>query len=90
METITSALTLSLSRAQFLRLQQPAGLCLQVNHGTLWITVDGRPDDLELSAGQRLCFAAGTAPAVIGALGGTAEFRAERRAAAGVPQLAWA
>lgn len=89
MEPIASALTLSLARAQFLRLRQPAGLCLQVNHGTLWITVDGRPDDLELAAGERLCFDAGTAPVVIGTLGGAAEFRAERRAA-GVPQLAWA
>lgn len=90
MDTIASALTLSLDRTQVLRLKQPAGLCLQVNRGTLWVTVDGRPDDLELVAGERLCFDAGTAPVVIGTLGGAAEFRAERPVSAGVPQLAWA
>lgn len=89
MDTNASALTLTLDRAQFLRLKQPAGLCLQVQRGTLWITVDGRPDDLELAAGERLCLE-GDAPVVIGTLGGAAEFRAERRAPARPLQLAWA
>lgn len=89
MDTNASALTLTLDRAQFLRLQRPAGLCLQVQRGTLWITVDGRPDDVELAAGQRLCLE-GDAPVVIGTLGGAAEFRAERAAAARPLQLAWA
>lgn len=89
MDTTASTLTLTLDRAQFLRLQQPAGLCLQVQRGTLWITVDGHPDDLELAAGQRLCLD-GDAPVVIGTLGGAAEFRAERTVPTRPLQLAWA
>lgn len=89
MDTIASTLTLTLDRAQFLRLPRPAGLCLQVQSGTLWITVDGRPEDLELGPGQRLCLE-DDAPVVIGTLGGAARFRAERAAAARPVQLAWA
>lgn len=89
MDTTPSALTLTLDRAQFLRLPQPEGLCLQVQSGTLWITIDGRSDDLELGAGQRLCLD-GRAPVVIGTLGGPARFRAERAAAARSLALAWA
>jgi Protein of unknown function (DUF2917) len=96
MDTTTSNLTMTLDRAQFLRLKQPAGLCLEVTRGTLWITLDGRADDLELAAGERYCFDRHAAPAVVGTLGGAAEFRAGmpagRQAAArhGLPHLAWA
>lgn len=90
MDTTASALTLTLDRAQFLRLPRPDGLCLQVQSGTLWITRDGQPEDLELAAGERLCLQ-GEAPVVIGTLGGSARFRAERAAAATRPvALAWA
>lgn len=87
MDTITSDLTLALKRAQFLRLQQPAGVCVQVTRGTLWVTVDGRPEDLEIAAGTQHCFE-GPASVLIGTLGGEAEFRAEKPS--GRPQLAWA
>lgn len=89
MDTIASALTMTLGRAQFLRVERPAGLCVQVTRGTLWITADGSACDLELAAGERRCFEA-AAPLVIGTLGGAAEFSAARRATAGVPTLAWA
>ncbi len=93
MDTTASApnptLTLTLDRGQFLRLSDPAGLALQVLSGTLWITRDGEPQDLELVAGQRLRLE-GRAPAVIGTLGGAARFRAERAAAARPVALAWA
>lgn len=92
MDTTASALTLTLGRAQFLRLPQPEGLCLQVQSGTLWITRDGQPEDLELGAGERLCLQ-GQAAVVIGTLGGAAHFRAERAGRAGATRpvaLAWA
>lgn len=69
----THAPRMRLQRAQFLTLQRPRGLCLQVSHGTLWVTVDGQPEDIELGPGQRHCFDS-SAPAVLGTLGGAAEF----------------
>lgn len=64
-----------LQRAQFLTLQRPRGLCVQVRRGTLWVTVDGQPEDIELGPGQHHCFSS-AAPAVLGTLGGAAEFSA--------------
>jgi hypothetical protein len=71
---------LALAQRQFLRLAAPRGVCLTVRRGTLWITLDGRPDDIELHAGDRYRFADDPRlpPALIGALGGVAEFCAAR------------
>jgi hypothetical protein len=88
METIRPPLAVVLGRSQFLRLAEPAGVCLQVVRGTLWVTVDGRPADVELGPGGRWCFD-GAAPALIGTLGGPAEFRAERPASTAPLELAW-
>ncbi len=82
-------LTLALRRAQFLTLQRPQGLCLRVTRGTLWVTVDGQPEDIELGPGQRHRFDSAAA-AVVGTLGGDAEFSATRAAPQGHPRLAWA
>jgi hypothetical protein len=83
---------LALAPSQFLRLQAPRGVCLAVQRGTLWVTVDGRSDDIQLGAGERYCFGDDTrTPALIGALGGVAEFcavRGERPPRAGMPRLA--
>ncbi len=60
-----------LRRHQFLTLKRPRGLCLRAERGTLWVTVDGWPDDIELNAGQSRVFD-GRATVVVGALGGDA------------------
>lgn len=91
MPTTPTSVSMTLDRTQFLRLPEPAGLCLRVGRGTLWITIDGRRADLELGPGEQMCFEPGTAPALVGTLGGDAEFRAiAPREAAGRPQLSWA
>jgi hypothetical protein len=48
---------------------------LRAERGTLWVTVDGSPDDILLEAGDSRCFAAGDR-VLVHALGGDAEFRA--------------
>lgn len=88
MPTSPSFLRVTLQRAQFLRLERPAGVCLRVARGTLWVTIDGQAVDLELDAGQRHCFD-GPAPVLIGTLGGEAAFCAERPTPRGTVQLAW-
>jgi hypothetical protein len=69
------SIAVALGGAQFLRLPRPCGHRVTVRRGTLWITIDGRPEDLELAAGQSHRFGAeADGPVLIGTLGGTAEF----------------
>lgn len=60
-----------LRRGQFLHFQRPRQLCLRAERGSLWITVDGEPDDIELDAGQSRIFD-GRARVLVSSLGGDA------------------
>lgn len=80
MDTLSRTLrTLTLGRSQFERLPAPAGLQVRARRGTLWITIDGAPEDIELEPGESYTFASG-APALIGAIGGEAVATLCRRA----------
>jgi hypothetical protein len=48
--------TLDLSTDRFAHLDGTA--CLRVTQGTLWLTIDGEPDDHVLAAGDRLALPA--------------------------------
>jgi hypothetical protein len=72
-----------LRRNQFLHFRHPRRLCVRAESGTLWITVDGEPDDIELHAGASRVFDGG-APVIVGVLGGTAVVTATQR-----PALGW-
>jgi hypothetical protein len=50
----TPARTLRLARHHSLRLKAP--LALQARAGTLWVTIDGDPQDIVLEAGDLRCF----------------------------------
>ena len=60
-----------LRRHQSLSLRRPQGLCVRAERGSLWLTVDGELDDIELAPGASRVFD-GTATVVIGTLGGDA------------------
>ena len=64
-----------LCRGEFLRFTRPQRLCLRAERGTLWVTVDGQPDDIELDAGQSRVFD-GDAMVLVSALGGDAALSA--------------
>jgi hypothetical protein len=66
---------------QFLRLARQPALCLRAERGTLWVTVDGETEDIELNAGESRRFDAG-AVVTVGTLGGDAVLTATRLAAA--------
>jgi Protein of unknown function (DUF2917) len=57
--------------SQFVRFARPHRLCLRAERGTLWITVDGQLDDIELTAGSSRVFDEG-APVLVTAIGGDA------------------
>ena len=63
--------TLRLDRSHFVRLARPGGWQVRARRGTLWITIDGEPQDIELEPGESYTFAPG-APALLGAIGGDA------------------
>lgn len=68
-----------LGATDFLHLHgQP--VCLFAEHGTLWVTQDGEPDDVQLDAGQWHRFD-GHADIMVGTLGGEAQVRVTRFAA---------
>jgi hypothetical protein len=81
--------TLTLPRDGLLRLERPQGMHLTALRGTLWITVDGDPKDIELEAGAEHRFER-RSPAIVSALGGQAVFRVRAGASAVQPRLAWA
>lgn len=67
-----------LRRDQFLHFARPSHMRLRAERGTLWVTVDGEPDDIEIEAGQSRDFD-GSAPITVGTLGGDAVFSATPR-----------
>lgn len=75
---------------QTLSLPRPLGLCLRAERGTLWVTVDGRPEDIELERGHCLRFEQ-PARVVVSALGGDAVLSTTRPRAVplGVRLRAW-
>ncbi|HLL10609.1 MAG TPA: DUF2917 domain-containing protein [Rubrivivax sp.] len=60
-----------LRRGQCLNIQHPRQLCLRAERGTLWITVDGQLDDIQLDAGQSRVFD-GRIKVLVSTLGGDA------------------
>lgn len=73
-----------LRRGDVLRFKHPRQLCLRAERGTLWITVDGERDDIQLDAGMSRVFD-GRVDVLASALGGDAVLSAVSRA----PQPAW-
>ena len=71
-----------LRQRHFLALRPRQPLCLRAERGSLWVTVDGRPEDFELDAGESHVFAAGER-LTVGTLGGDAVFSATPQANAG-------
>lgn len=67
--------TLKLSTDRFARLDGSA--CLRVTQGTLWLTIDGEPDDRVLAAGDRLALPA-RSHALLQALDAPAQLTVER------------
>lgn len=64
--------THSLTRHQFVRVDDPAGVTVRCRSGRLWITVDGELDDIVLDAGASHGFRSGTL-ALVGVLDAHAE-----------------
>lgn len=60
-----------LRRNHLLALPQPRGLCLRAERGTLWVTIDGEAEDIELEPGHSRVFD-GQATVRVSALGGPA------------------
>ena len=65
-----------LGRDDFLRFTGHRAVRLQADRGTLWVTLDGEPDDIEIDAGSSRVFD-GHAAITVGTLGGPAVFSAE-------------
>jgi hypothetical protein len=77
-----------LGSAEFLHLRgQP--VCLFAERGTLWVTQDGEPEDIQLDAGQWQRFD-GHAAIMVGTLGGEAQVRVTRFAAPAWTLAGWA
>ena len=60
MKTLPLSLSLPfarrLRRDQFVRFAHPKRLCVRAEHGVLWITIDGDPNDIELRPGESAIF----------------------------------
>lgn len=56
MKRLLLPLVRRLRRDQFLRFERPRGLCLRAEHGALWVTVDGEPDDIQIEPGHSRIF----------------------------------
>lgn len=65
-----------LGRADFIHLAAALPVRLVVDSGTLWVTQDGEPEDIEIDAGGQRDFD-GNTRLTIGTLGGQAELRLE-------------
>lgn len=76
-----------LGHADFLHLHGEP-VCLFAERGTLWVTQDGEPDDVQLDAGQWQRFD-GHAAIMVGTLGGEAQVRVTRLAAPAWRLPAW-
>ena len=71
MSSPIEAFSCRLRHGQFLHFRRPRQLCLRAERGSLWITVDGEPDDIELDAGDSRVFD-GRALVLVSSLGGDA------------------
>lgn len=69
--TAAAPATLRLARHEVRRFEQP--VLLRAEAGTLWLTVDGEPDDIVLEPGETRAFD-GHAPVLATPLGGPALF----------------
>lgn len=69
--TITLPLHQRLRPDDFLHFPHPPRLRLCAESGTLWVTVDGEPDDIQIDAGESRVLGGG-APLTVGTLGGDA------------------
>lgn len=69
--TTTLPLRRRLRPDDFVHFRHPPLLRLQAEAGTLWVTVDGEPDDIQIEAGQSRVLGGG-APLTVGSLGGDA------------------
>lgn len=69
--TATLPLRQRLRPQDFLHFRRPPVLRLQAEAGTLWVTVDGEPDDIQIEAGESRVLD-GHAPITVGTLGGDA------------------
>lgn len=79
---------LRLPRDRFLHIRRPPVLCLRAEQGTLWVTVDGQPEDISIHAGQGRVFD-GRAPLTVGAVGGDAVLSAVALARRPGPLQRW-
>jgi hypothetical protein len=75
-----------LTTGDVLRFDRPRGLCVRSVAGSLWITVDGQRDDIQLDAGQSRRFD-GRGTVLVSALGGDAVLALS---ASAQPMPAWA
>ncbi len=73
-----------LRKSQVQRFLAPQQLCLRAEHGTLWVTVDGDPEDYVLDPGQSRTFDQ-SAPMMVTALGGDAVLSAVPSSALSAP-----
>jgi hypothetical protein len=80
MQTPSLPFARRLRRDQFLHFPRPRRLCLRAERGTLWITIDGELDDIELAPGRSRVFD-GHAQLIVGSLRGDAVLSAQRLAA---------
>ena len=60
-----------LRRGRCLHLVNPRRVCLRAERGTLWVTVDGELDDIQLDAGQSRLFD-GRIKVLVSSMGGDA------------------
>jgi Protein of unknown function (DUF2917) len=72
MHPTTPERTLRLARHHSLHLKAP--VALQARAGTLWVTIDGDPQDIVLEAGEARCFDA-PAALLVHAIAGDATLR---------------
>lgn len=71
MSSLFKPLARRLRRGQCIRFERPRQLCLRAERGSLWVTVDGELDDIELDAGQSRVFD-GRATVLVSSLHGDA------------------
>ena len=76
-----NAISLSLRRDEFIRIEHPEHVRLSPREGTLWITIDGQIRDVFLEPGESMEFDT-RSPVVIGAVGGQAVATARRNCGA--------
>lgn len=66
-----AALTRTLQPQEFLHIAPGERVCLRAESGSLWVTIDGEPADIEMDAGESRAFRP-QRPMIVGTLGGPA------------------